>query len=707
MKNKKDKAMKQFTIFKDLLIVLGKNGKYGVRDKWGNVKQRCVFDHIVPDSNGYLRTYKDDLRGIASGITGETLVSCRWQKVKPFDDYYFMVSDKSGKWGVVNNDDRQELPCEWEEIQNSTDNYYLVKGENGKWGVATSGGRVVIDCRWVDLCFEYYYYKVKGSDGKYGLYDTDGKEILAAKWNDLKLEFDAISVQADNGLWGIIDCGRHILSECTRDRVDYEYIPGDCHTISECKWRSVDYESLSNTFLVTDSNDKIGIMDADGKLVEPCRWNKIKSLKDRLGFAVVDDSGLYGFLNKDMKQTIPCQWTSMMSGVGGLIVCNSEGVYGILRTDGSEIVPCCWKLIRPHYEPYYAVQASNGLWGVLDIDGKQILDAQWKDIEIGKLIRIQSEQGKWGVADTKGTIILEPKWEWLSISGDGIIKVAKNNRMGAYTIEGTMITKCMWNDIAVDRKGFSIKCDLWDIPLIADIPYKGKILVQNSEGLWGVIGSDGQDIIPCKWEGLIESNDRKMYFVRENELWGLIDGEGKTVLPCQWQWIGNLFNYEEYFKVCDTQNLVGVVDINGNEIVPCKYCEFIQYGDDGEKAIVRRRDGAYGILDSNWQEVVPCEWLSIDSLIVSWNPVIVENLEHKWGVLEVGEWGNGNTGYKMLIPAEWRRVTANDSETAFYVMNDDGLWGAIDFNGKMIVEPTFEFKSELEEWFKSKNKKTK
>ena len=38
MKKKNTKSMKQFTIFKDLLIVLGKNGKYGVRDKWGIIE---------------------------------------------------------------------------------------------------------------------------------------------------------------------------------------------------------------------------------------------------------------------------------------------------------------------------------------------------------------------------------------------------------------------------------------------------------------------------------------------------------------------------------------------------------------------------------------------------------------------------------------------------------------------------------------------
>lgn len=100
-----------------LTIVQGDNGKYGVRNQWGVMKQPCVYDRIERDGEGVLWTYKDELMGCVDDYDGDIMVSCRWKEVEEMEEFYFKVKDDSGKWGVVSDADEQELSCEWDDIK--------------------------------------------------------------------------------------------------------------------------------------------------------------------------------------------------------------------------------------------------------------------------------------------------------------------------------------------------------------------------------------------------------------------------------------------------------------------------------------------------------------------------------------------------------------------------------------------------------------
>ena len=114
-----------------LTIVMGENGKYGVRNQWGVMKQLCVFDRIEPNGEGTLWTYKDDLMGCVEDQDGDTMVSCRWKEVKDMEDFYFKVMDGSGKWGVVSDANEQVLPCKWNDIKTGIEQLWSM----GRYGV--------------------------------------------------------------------------------------------------------------------------------------------------------------------------------------------------------------------------------------------------------------------------------------------------------------------------------------------------------------------------------------------------------------------------------------------------------------------------------------------------------------------------------------------------------------------------------------------
>lgn len=211
LETKSNDKMKKLNVYGKMTLVKGDNGKYGLSNTWGVMKQPCVFDKIIGKEGGFW-TYKDGLMGCVDDQDGDTMVSCRWKKVEDLEDYYFNVMDESGKWGVVSDADEQLLPCMWEDIKTGighiNHDQYVVKDASGQWGVVEADGYQMIPCLWNEITDDTRYYIVKDNNGKYGIYDEYGQRLSGCRWKAVEKQINyrqEILVQDDSGRWGVLD----------------------------------------------------------------------------------------------------------------------------------------------------------------------------------------------------------------------------------------------------------------------------------------------------------------------------------------------------------------------------------------------------------------------------------------------------------------------------------------------------------------------
>lgn len=324
----------------------------------------------------------------------------------------------------------------------------------------------------------------------------------------------------------------------------------------------------------------------------------------------------------------------------GRVWINGEG-WGYIDTAGNLITPCQYETAIRFHDGLAGVKDKNRNCGLIDTAGREVVPCQYWGMANHSegLIPVRGNDGLWGILDSEGEEVLPCVLDYDSVDEfhEGLSIVVKNGKKGAIDATGQEVIPCTMDYVSVGW--FS----------------EGRARVLRN-GKWGFIDKTGQEIISCQWDGEAQaefnyieapfSNGLARVRDYESGLWGYVDKTGSLVIPCKYGWAYTF--YEGLAAVRDYKSgLWGFIDPTGREVVPCQYFCAKNYSDglvwvwNAESNEERR----YGVVDSVGREIIPCvlEYYAVTEFFDG--TALVENKDHKWGVISL-------SGYKPTTTAD-------------------------------------------------------
>lgn len=193
-----------------------------------------------------------------------------------------------------------------------------------------------------------------------------------------------------------------------------------------------------------------------------------------------------------------------------------------------------------------------------------------------------------------------------------------------------------------------------------------------SNGMCGVLGDDGEILIPAKYDYIepCSGMDPSFAKVYKNDKCGVLGPDGTEVIPI----IYDLINYRYPFFLVVLDGKWGMFDRDWRErIRPAKYDWISPFKAD--RAVVQVGD-KYGVVDAWGREVADIKYDDIGRLA---GKVFLGVLDDSCYIITPA--GKANP---------LKSLRARHCQDGAYVYEQDGKWGVVDKNGKETVRPLYD-----------------
>ena len=149
-----------------------------------------------------------------------------------------------------------------------------------------------------------------------------------------------------------------------------------------------------------------------------------------------------------------------------------------------------------------------------------------------------------------------------------------NYCFGLYDVAGNQVTPANWRTLGNSHN------DSWDsryndpstrVPSFSD----GKAMVQNANGLYGLIDTEGNLIVEVRWSEIRDFTEN-LTIVVENGLHGFIDTNAQVVIQPRYE---GALSFSEGLAVVKTGGLWQYIDADNNVVISPKYGEATSFAD--------------------------------------------------------------------------------------------------------------------------------
>lgn len=498
---------------------------------------------------------------------------------------------------------------------------------------------------------------------------------------------------SENDKVGVIDRNGNTILDSTYTDV---YIPnplkdvficfdGDSSSVVNSKGEKIfeDYKDISA--LVTSESSLLdleknvlrykkdglyGLINLDGEVVADPIYEEISSLKNRPGKILVKKDDKYGVLDSNGKVVVPVSYYSIV----GDEYCEDEKAY----SNTGYIV---------------SVKTNNGImYGYYNSIGKKVLDTKYESIT--RVLEYEDEanylivmsNGKKGVL-RNGKKLIDLDYQDVIYSRlSKIFIVNKNGKYGFFAKNGREILSPKYESYQIAGEYISVTEDgknmLYDINgnYIDQKNYSSIVEVENSSYFIAIDGQDGTYSIISK-DTNIKNNYKNIAYLFNN-LFAFTNQDGKS----------------------------GIIDATKGEIVEARYELILKV--DGVNAIeARDTNGVATIYSSDMKEVCTMSGAIVENvnkefavvynqterIYLDKNGNAVENTQvyynlPMYSISKDGKWGFCDKTGNIIIEPTYDMVTEVD-EYGFAGINKDGKWGIVDNTGKIISEPKYQIDS--------------
>lgn len=346
------------------------------------------------------------------------------------------------------------------------------------------------------------------------------------------------------------------------------------------------------------------------------------------------------------------------------------------------------------YEKNVIKVQKDGKWGLIDLDGNKIADIVYDKIETIKGIEnslIVEKDGKKGLLNAKGSKIAETEYSQILAFGEdyknGYITVNTENKYGLVSFSGEKILENKYEKI--------------------EAIYHDKYFVIQENGKQQVIDKEGNKKITENFDEIKQIANSGVIFIKQNQ-YGLMDFEGNTIIEPIYQ---NLKEINTDLFLATKEGKTGVIDKDQNEKIAFLYQD-INYDKKAGIYIADEENYQSSILDSNFEiklkgilsEInTDTGYLKIKQEedykyynfkfdekkvpdILTTNKLFLSKQNGKYGFID--NKGNVVVDYSYDDATEFNKY-------GFAAVKKDNLWGSINKEGKVVIEPTYQLEDNL------------
>lgn len=426
----------------------------------------------------------------------------------------------------------------------------------------------------------------------------------------------------ESGKYGVIDGKGNIIIKPIYDEMII--IPNSSKDVFICTY-DVDYQSGTYKTKVLNKNNQELLKDyANITPIENSNNTEIWYEDNVLQY---EENGFYGLIDFAGKKIIPAEYSNIyaLEGTPKSIIVEKEGLKGIVNDALSELVVEC------KYQDITSLSTGNA--------------------DNGYIVAVD---GKYGVISGTGKEILPCNYEE--------IKHVYGNNMFVVKEEGAL--KIVNNSLNVVKdNGFD------DVKEIS-----GDNIVIESNGLKGVINSNGVELIPAQYEDLKFSHDH--YFIAKNNgAYGIISTENVVLVDFIYQGL-SFINIANFYMA---ENSNYTTDILSRKL-EVKLSNVIVSELNIDQAYMRvRKDGEYQYYNFNFEQKKNTEILTNHTLFLA---------------KKDGKYGYVNENGELIVNYIYEDAK-EQNEFGYCVVKQNGLWGVLGQDGTVVLKPSVNLDNNL------------
>ncbi len=378
--------------------------------------------------------------------------------------------------------------------------------------------------------------------------------------------------------------------------------------------------------------------------------------------------------------------TKVVNSKNEQLFSNYENVNAIVNYDTTD---------NTWYDTNALTFMRDGKYGLIDFQGNEVLNAEYDEISAMKGIQrilIIKKDGKVGIYNTVSkTITVNPEYDTVEALGttynDGFIVKDANNKFGVIGSEGKIllenkydqVMKVSGTDKYVVKENSQTELVSGDGTVILDAGFD-EIVSINSDNLvivkdkkYGVITTSGEEVLKNEYDS-IKYCFSDYYIVEVNGKYGVINSLGEYVIEAKYDNID--YRSDIVSLVCENADYT--TDVYTREF-NLLFTGTINKVDTDLGYIRVRIDGDYKYYNLQYQEISSKDALKENTLFL---------------VKENGKYGYVNQDGQKVVDCIYDDAT-EQNEYGFCAVKKDGKWGALQSNGAVVLEPSYELENNL------------
>ncbi|MCQ2135650.1 MAG: WG repeat-containing protein [Bacteroidales bacterium] len=329
------------------------------------------------------------------------------------------------------------------------------------WGIQTLSGKTLVKPVFSSVTeFDKYGLARVCYNGKYGIIDQNCQWVLPPFFDAIsKFEDTGVCRVCQRGKFGLINqSGRAVLKidfdeigpfvngvAKVRKGADVGLISSKCELVLEPGYDDIQYFDKDRFILVKDG--KKGLCDSNGEIIVSLDWDSIEYGRDK-AFLLVGKEGHLGTLSLEGKMLCEAVLDKIEWNGKGFFISSRDFKKGTLSPKGEEILPAVYEMVEMH-------------------PSKEFLGC--------------AQDGKYVTIATNGFLLINPSFDKIGqqviTSEKNLVEIAKDGLHGYILADGAK----MWLEPLYDE----VKC------------HDGEYFTVSKDGKWGVITSEGCQILSC------------------------------------------------------------------------------------------------------------------------------------------------------------------------------------------------------------------
>lgn len=337
---------------------------------------------------------------------------------------------------------------------------------------------------------------------------------------------------------------------------------------------------------------------------------------------------------------------------------------------------------------------KNGKYGLIDLNGKELLPAEYDEITVLEGIEnslIIKKDGKVGLVNDTGSVIIDANYKEIKGLGDtykdGYITIDEQGKYGLISATKKQILENKYDEILqVPLKEYYAIKENGKQKLINS---NGEVLIDSGfdeikstttngiifvkDNLYGEMNTSGEVTIKADYQELKEVKEQ-IYIAKQNNKYGIIDGLGNGLTAFEYD--GMTYNEKaDLFFADDSEYKTSIID-NKYDV---KTTGILSEVNTDEEYIRMRISDEYKYYNLKGEEISNIQALKN-------NTIFLDKKDGKYGYVD--KKGNAITEYIYDDATEQNKY-------GYVAVKENGLWGALDKEGKEVIEPKYNLDNNL------------